>query len=108
MVSARKPIHPGRDWVRLLLKRVGLPQGTIVQDLRDALNRVVHARILHVGFEKLPAELSVIDGGSVVIPYLRVETDRKPLSFVDPFAVAHALLYGPLAQTARDVGAKNE
>ncbi len=69
----------------------------VVHDLRDALNRIIHADQLQVGFERLPPELSVIDGGSVVVPYLKARTDRHSSSFIDPFAMAHAILYGPVA-----------
>jgi hypothetical protein len=70
---------------------------SVVLDLRDALNRIIHADRLQVGFESLPQELSVIDGGGVVVPYIKARTDRRPLSFIDPFAMAHAILYGPIA-----------
>lgn len=69
----------------------------VVHDLRDAVNRIIHADRLQVGFESLPEELSVIDGGALVVPYLKVRTDHRPLSFIDPFAMAHAILYGPVA-----------
>ena len=69
----------------------------VVEDLREALNLVIHARVLQVGFEELPANLSAIADGAVVIPYVQVETDLKPLRYVDPFSMAHALLYGPLS-----------
>jgi hypothetical protein len=42
----------------------------------------------------LQAEVSVIDGGGVVVPFIRAVTDRKKLAFIDPFALAHAFLYG--------------
>jgi len=68
----------------------------MVKNLREALNGVIHAQALYVGFEKLPDAVDTIDGGALVIPYVQIRTDRKELSFVDPFAVAHAFLYGPL------------
>jgi hypothetical protein len=67
--------------------------GDKVGSLHDALNRVVHARVLNVGFERLPDELSVIDGGAVVVPYVQVETDRRANAYVDLFAVSHAYIY---------------
>jgi hypothetical protein len=68
-------------------------KGEIVSELRDALNRIIHAKKLVVGFESLPDNISVIDGGAVVIPYIQAETDRRELAFIDPFALAHAYLY---------------
>jgi hypothetical protein len=65
----------------------------VVQDFRDALNRIVHAVSLQVGFEPLPEEVSVIDGGAVVIPYVFATTDRKEKSYIDPFSLAHAFFY---------------
>ncbi|HQV93700.1 MAG TPA: hypothetical protein PLA27_04460 [Anaerolineales bacterium] len=69
-------------------------QGEMVQDLWDALNRIIHAKKLRVGFEKLPSKISVIEGGAVVVPYIQAATDRKELAFIDLFALAHAYLYG--------------
>lgn len=70
--------------------------GEKVSDLWDALNRIIHARILYVGFERLPDKISVIDGGAIIVPYIRAETDRKDLAFIDPFALSHAFLYSAL------------
>lgn len=67
--------------------------GEIVTDLRDALNRIVHAKKLNVGFLGFPAKLSDIDGGAIVIPYVKAETDRRVEAFIDPFALSHAFLY---------------
>src|SRR5438093_778638 len=65
----------------------------VVQDFRDALNRIVHAVLLEVGFEQLPKEVSIIDGGPVVIPYVFATTDRREKSYIDPFSLAHAFFY---------------
>jgi len=65
----------------------------VVSDLWDALNRIIHAQKLQVGFEKLPKEMEVIVGGACVVPYIQAETDRRKLAFIDPFALAHAFLY---------------
>jgi hypothetical protein len=70
--------------------------GEKVADLWDALNRIIHARKLDVGFELLPDDVSVIDGGAIIVPYIQAETDRKELAFIDPFSLAHAFLYGAL------------
>lgn len=67
--------------------------GEVVEDLWDSLNRVIHAKKLDVGWEKLPFGASVIADGAIVVPYVRAETDRRPLAFIDPFAMAHAFLY---------------
>jgi hypothetical protein len=67
--------------------------GEVVTDLWGALNRVIHARKLDVGFVELPEELSVISGGAVVVPFVQAETDRKTMAFIDPFALAYAFLY---------------
>lgn len=71
-------------------------KGEKVADLWDALNRIIHARKLHVGFERLPDSVSVIDGGAIIVPYIQAETDRKELAFIDPFSLSHAFLYGAL------------
>jgi len=71
-------------------------EGEVVHDLRDALNRIIHAQQLDVGFEELPQKNSVIDEGALVVPYVRAATDRKELAFIDPFALSHAFLYSVL------------
>ena len=71
-------------------------KGEIVVNLWDALNRIIHAKKLEVGWEKLPGDSSVIANGAIVIPYVQAETDRRALAFVDPFALAHAFLYKAL------------
>lgn len=71
-------------------------KGEKVVGLWDALNRIIHAKKLIVGFERLPENVSVIDGGAIAIPYIQAETDRKELAFIDPFSVAHAYLYNVL------------
>ncbi len=70
--------------------------GEVVSDLWDALNRIIHAQKLQVGFEQLPTDVAVIEGGSLVVPYVKAATDRKKLAFIDPFALSHAFLYGAL------------
>ncbi|MBD3652341.1 hypothetical protein [Kangiella sp.] len=68
-------------------------KGEKVAVLWDALNRIIHARKLYVGFEHLPSDVSVIDGGAIIVPYIQAETDRKELAFIDPFSLSHAFLY---------------
>jgi hypothetical protein len=65
----------------------------VVQDFGDALNRIAHAKSIQVGFEQLPNEVSIINGGAVVIPYIFATTDRKEKSYIDPFSLAHAFFY---------------
>ena len=65
-------------------------------NLWDAVNRIIHARKLDVGWETLPKNAPVIPEGAIIIPYVQAETDRRPLAFVDPFALAHAFLYQAL------------
>ena len=70
----------------------------VVRELRDALNRIIHAQQLEVRFVKLPPSVSVIDGGAVVVPFLHARTDRKSTACIDPFALAHVYLYKVLPQ----------
>jgi hypothetical protein len=77
------------------------PGEETVTDLRDALNRIVHAQELHVRLVELPASLSVMEGGAVVVPFVQARTDRKPLACIDPFALSHAYMYDVLPRLAR-------
>jgi hypothetical protein len=67
--------------------------GEIVNDLRDALNRIVDAKKLDVGFLGVPTKEFIIGGGALVIPYVKAETDRRSEAYIDPFALSHAFLY---------------
>ena len=71
-------------------------EGEVVGNLWDALNRIIHSRKLTVGFEQLPPKVSVMAGGAYVVPYLRAETDRRRLAFVDAFALSHCFLHDVL------------
>jgi len=73
-----------------------IASGDIVTNLWDALNRIIHAKKLDVGWEKLPPTAAIIDKGAIVICHIRAETDHRPLAFIDPFALAHAFLYDAL------------
>lgn len=79
-------------------------EGELVSDLWDALNRIIHARKLDIGFEELPEQMSIINEGAVVVPYVRARTDRKSLAFIDAFALAHSFLYKayPMLVSASD------
>ena len=70
-----------------------ISDGEIVVSLWDALNRIIHSRKMTIGFEQLPAKLSVMPGGAYVVLYLCAETDRRKLAFVDVFALSHCFLY---------------
>ena len=100
-LNARRALEiiPEKSGIKLTQPRwqwVPIADGEVVEDLWDSLNRVIHARRLDVGWEKLPTDVSVIAAGAVVVPYIRAETDRRPLAFIDPFAQAHAFLYRAL------------
>lgn len=69
-----------------------------ISDLWESLNFIIHAQDLQVGFEKLPENTSIIQNGAICIPYLLAKTDRKELSYVDPFAISHAYLYQVMPQ----------
>ena len=71
-------------------------KGEIVDDLWDSLSRIIHAKRLDVGWEVLPTTASVMAEGAIIIPYVLAETDRRPLAFIGPFAMAHAFLYKAL------------
>ncbi len=59
---------------------------TKVADLRDALNRIVHATEFQVGFERLPE--SAATRGAIGVIYLKAKTDRKDEALIDVFALA--------------------
>lgn len=82
--------------------------GEVVTDLWDALNRIIHARKLEVGFVELPANVSVIDGGALVVPFVQTETDRKASAFIDTFAVSHAFLYQVLPRLQQSRAGEGE
>lgn len=62
-------------------------------DLREALNRIVHATSFHVGFERLPNKASSIIGGAICVLYLRAKTDRREEALIDVFALASCFFY---------------
>ena len=67
--------------------------GEVVVSFWDALNRIIHSQKMKVGFEQLPSEVSVMSEGAYVVPYIRAETDRRKLAFVDIFALSYCFLY---------------
>jgi hypothetical protein len=59
-----------------------------VDDLQDALNRIVHATEFEVGFERLPDKAANIRGGAIGVVYLRTRTDQREEALIDVFALA--------------------
>jgi hypothetical protein len=78
--------EPFRHWSPAL----GL---TKVNDLRDALNRIVHATDFEVGFERLPDDASRIEGGAIGVIYLSTKTDKREKALVDVFALASCFFH---------------
>ena len=66
---------------------------TKVRDLRDALNRIVHATEFKVGFERLPDSAAKIDGGAIGVIYLRTKTDKREEALIDVFALASCFFH---------------
>jgi hypothetical protein len=52
-----------------------------------------HSRSKARSWLRRVADVAVIDGGALVIPFVQAETDRKAMAFNDPFALSHAFLY---------------
>ena len=73
-----------------------------------ALNHIIHAASLEIGFEKLPDQLSVIYGGASIIPYFHAETDQHKKAFIDPFALSHAYFYKVLPRFQSELGVSEE
>jgi hypothetical protein len=74
-----------RAWVEHRLPRV--------MDLRDALNRIVHATEFEVGFERLPDNSANIRGGAIGVVYLRTRTDQRDEALIDVFALASCFFH---------------
>lgn len=66
---------------------------TKVEDLRDALNRIVHATEFHVGFERLPDDAAKIAGGAIGVIYLWTKTDQRKEALIDVFALASCFFH---------------
>lgn len=75
-----------------------------VGELKQALDRVLHARALTVALVRLPPSVGVISGGAVVVPFLEIGTDRRAPALVDLFAMAHAFLYEVAPMTSEISG----
>jgi hypothetical protein len=69
-----------RVWVEHRLPRVA--------DLRDALNRIVHATEFEVGFVRLADNPHNFEGGNFGVTYLRTRTDQRQDALIDVFALA--------------------
>jgi hypothetical protein len=85
--SGIKLVEPRWNWV---------PKREVVKDLWDSESSNTRKK-LDVGWEEILANISAIAAGAIVVPYVQAETDRRPLAFIDPFAMAHAFLYSALA-----------
>lgn len=81
-------------------------EGEKVGDLKDALNRIIHARKMEVGFENVPSNESLVDSGAICVPYVRAETDRFPNAFIDLFSISYAYLFevAPKLSTRNSAG----
>lgn len=66
---------------------------TKVQELRDALNRIVHATEFKVGFEGLPDGIAKIGGGAITVLYLQTKTDQREDALIDVFALASCFFH---------------
>lgn len=64
-----------------------------VEDLREALNRIVHAIDFEVGFERLPENASKIEGGAISVLYLQTRTDKREMALIDVFALASCFFH---------------
>jgi len=64
-----------------------------VTNLRDALNRIVHATEFLVGFERLPDSATKIEGGAIAVIYLRTRTDQREEALIDVFALASCFFH---------------
>jgi len=66
---------------------------TKVSELREALNRIVHATEFQVGFERLPDDASRISGGAIGVIYLLTRTDKREEALIDVFALASCFFH---------------
>jgi hypothetical protein len=66
---------------------------TKVKQLRDALNRIVHATDFQVGFERLPDGAAKIEGGAISVLYLKTKTDQREDALIDVFALSSCFFH---------------
>jgi len=64
-----------------------------VTDLREALNRIVHATEFEVGFLRLPDDAASIRGGAIGVIYLRTRTDQREEADIDVFSLASCFFH---------------
>ena len=64
-----------------------------VKQLRDALNRIVHATDFKVGFEHMPDGTAKIEGGAICVLYLKTKTDQREDALIDVFALASCFFH---------------
>ena len=67
--------------------------GEKVCDFGEALNRIIHARTMEVGFIEVPRHISLIEAGAICVPFVRAATDRLPDAFIDLFALSYGYLF---------------
>ncbi len=66
---------------------------TKVKQLRDVLNRIVHATDFKVGFELLPDTATKIEGGAISVLYLKAKTDHREEALIDVFSLASCFFH---------------
>lgn len=71
---------------------------TKVDVLRDAINRIIHATEFNVGFERLPDNVSRIEGGAIGVIYLSTRTDQRDEALIDVFALASCFFHQVLPE----------
>ena len=71
---------------------------TKVNDLREALNRIIHATEFKVGFERLPDDSTKIQGGAIGVIYLSTQTDQRDEALIDVFALASCFFHQVLPE----------
>jgi hypothetical protein len=64
-----------------------------VTELRDALNRIIHATDFKVGFERLPDGATRIDGGAIAVLYLKTTTDQRAEVLIDILSLASCFFH---------------
>ena len=67
-------------------------------DLREALNRIVHATEFEVGFLPLPENAAKIRGGAIGVVYLRTRTDQREEADIDVFSLASCFFHQVLPE----------
>jgi hypothetical protein len=79
-----------------------------VNQLRDALNRIVHATEFSVGFERLLDSATKIEGGAFCVLYLKTRTDQREDALIDVFALASCFFHKVLPALPVDANGNKE